>query len=599
MAFFWLAPVIASVLIFQNASGMESWPDDQKNEGSFRSSFAQIENSGKETQRRNLNIIQAFEPQIDNKRIEKKSNEDEFSESSGVHLDGIAFPVMNSESNDQGMDSDCRKLKSERTAFSGENRKPRELGCHLGGEQLRFEALFEFKKNDYLKKLKTGNVLDYDSYFYDLVTFRWISELAKQDNVVVLAFGNPEHDLSDSLKSDLRRLVTVLNARHFNIIYDADAKSAPVIESCDEPQLRVGVSGTRNQKTGVVGIENSYLRMNALGHTNTLIFTPDSWLGLGLLIEYSGKRTLKKIIYDPSGLWVNGLGQWSSQFETLAGEISCDPSDSFIDDFFPKNGNENLGIHYDLNNSSIQISCHLGELYLNLGKPSRLQNALCFDYFSILERMSSRDFSGNLQKSRNYSKSLKLLQDHIPTQERILRGAVLFGSSRGNSVYEPKVRSAVKFLAEAGFPMVTGGSGGFMELANRIAFDQNVPSVGIHLFRSSLLISEFFMTRESQTLSLGVSGYEERIPLLLKDRSLVLVAPGGDGTMKELATTFVAMAGGSENSPQILFISKAYYQKLVDWIHSLDPSSSLVNQVKLVDSWDEMKEVLEGDLKDL
>mgnify|MGYP002139689315 CR=1 FL=1 len=78
--------------------------------------------------------------------------------------------------------------------------------------------------------------------------------------------------------------------------------------------------------------------------------------------------------------------------------------------------------------------------------------------------------------------------------------------------------------------------------------------------------------------------------MLLK-KALVIFAPGGTGTMTELATTLVKMASDTELVP-VVFLDVNYYGGLANWFKSLNLPNQFANSIKFIESAEKMKEFL-------
>lgn len=170
-----------------------------------------------------------------------------------------------------------------------------------------------------------------------------------------------------------------------------------------------------------------------------------------------------------------------------------------------------------------------------------------------------------------------------------------FASGKGSAErdYGPLTRAVAVRAAHLGYTVLTGGAGGLMEPANQAAKDWDGDSVGVNLGGHKTERCQ----RGAHTLSLGTSGYEQRIPCLLMGCQRVNVLPGGTGTLKEVATslTFVnslisalttkkgSLAGYDEDPDfKLIFLSSSYYQGLFDLMTSLKWGRFLHDEGRLV-----------------
>jgi uncharacterized protein (TIGR00725 family) len=177
-------------------------------------------------------------------------------------------------------------------------------------------------------------------------------------------------------------------------------------------------------------------------------------------------------------------------------------------------------------------------------------------------------------------------------------GAVVFGAAHILPEYRDLVYEASRFLAKHGVPIATGGADGFMRLANTAAIDAGGLSIGIPLGRGGMLKNEMNVARDVHTMTIQSDGYESRIPLLLDQRPLVMVAPGNSGTLKELATTFFSLAASANEKRYIAFLGKKYYLEEFTLIHNFSFPDQVKNNIRLINDPDEMgalyKEIAEA-----
>jgi uncharacterized protein (TIGR00730 family) len=161
-------------------------------------------------------------------------------------------------------------------------------------------------------------------------------------------------------------------------------------------------------------------------------------------------------------------------------------------------------------------------------------------------------------------------------------GAVIFGSSQADEPYVKKVSEVSRYLAEQGLPVVTGGAGGFMKVANEAAFQAGGESVGIYIGGRGTLSSESVIPKDVHTKSLEVSDYAERIPLLLNGRDLIVFVPGKAGTMRELASVMLKSAHDPHSKAPIIFVDAHYYGEVVRWLRAAPVPKSFKDRLHLV-----------------
>ncbi|MDR0467788.1 MAG: TIGR00730 family Rossman fold protein, partial [Campylobacteraceae bacterium] len=117
----------------------------------------------------------------------------------------------------------------------------------------------------------------------------------------------------------------------------------------------------------------------------------------------------------------------------------------------------------------------------------------------------------------DYNNSCKLLEDIGAT-------VAVFGSARfdENNIYYKQAVEVSKKLAQNGFHIITGGSGGIMEAANRGAYKVgDAHSIGFNLYLPFEQLSNNFATIKDTLNSFSV-----RKHMLLKNSTSCVVLPG-------------------------------------------------------------------------
>ena len=139
----------------------------------------------------------------------------------------------------------------------------------------------------------------------------------------------------------------------------------------------------------------------------------------------------------------------------------------------------------------------------------------------------------------------------------------IFGSARTASddpYYLAAVETA-KLLAEAGFPIITGGGPGIMEAGNKGAVEGEGLSIGCNIelpfeqgtnpyVRRSMYFRFFFV----------------RKMMFAKYSMAFLVFPGGFGTMDELFEALTLIQTGKVKHFPVVLFGKAYWKGLIDWL---------------------------------
>jgi hypothetical protein len=116
-------------------------------------------------------------------------------------------------------------------------------------------------------------------------------------------------------------------------------------------------------------------------------------------------------------------------------------------------------------------------------------------------------------------------------------------------------------------------------------------SVGVPLGGRATLEQEKVVYKEVQTQTIPTSGYESRIPVLGHNRIAALIAPGGRGTLREIATWLVQEAP-KENPGLLIFISRNYYEPLVKWLIELPLPERMRSRIHVVNNEEELFSVV-------
>jgi uncharacterized protein (TIGR00730 family) len=152
---------------------------------------------------------------------------------------------------------------------------------------------------------------------------------------------------------------------------------------------------------------------------------------------------------------------------------------------------------------------------------------------------------------------------------QIPRGVTVFGSARsrpGDRDYQLAYDMG-HTLAQAGYPVITGGGPGDMEAANKGARDAGGESIGICIELPNEKPNAYV------TRSLLFRYFFVRKVMFVKYSQAFVILPGGFGTLDELfeAVTLVQTAK-AEPFPVILAGNDQYWDGLVEWLrHTVVP----------------------------
>jgi uncharacterized protein (TIGR00725 family) len=401
------------------------------------------------------------------------------------------------------------------------------------------------------EKLKAGD--REATHIRDQVITEQVKAEARRRRSVTLLLGNESTPVTPEIEQRVTAFVQPYVDAGYAIIYDADSSLAPVIRRAAgaHPSL-LGITQSPAVATAadakVVAIENPYLRMKALGAGERVIMSEDSVNGLGLQIDDDVHR-----VFPLRQGWTNGYEAWIHQ-----------------------NSRRSLGVRSPLRSPEVATAPSVHE---------RATAAPAFAWDPDLVEISGYTAKSILEKAANLTQG-----EHAMAGPA---GAVIFGSGQAAPDYIDLVYSSARFLAQQGVPVVTGGAGGLMEVANAGAYDAGGESVGIPLGSGFRLSTEAKDADHAHTRTISAAGYEARIPLLLHRRPIILIAPGGNGTMQEIATAFVELARSPGQPRELVFMSSAYYGPFVEWLRAQPFPADFLASIHVIDRAEELGPIIQ------
>lgn len=161
---------------------------------------------------------------------------------------------------------------------------------------------------------------------------------------------------------------------------------------------------------------------------------------------------------------------------------------------------------------------------------------------------------------------LRIMGEFVEGFERLgdIQDAVTFLGSARTPPDHPHYLAATETarrLAEAGFPIVTGGGPGIMEAANRGAVEGGGLSVGVNIELPHEQGTNPWVQR-----SVFFRFFFVRKMMLAKFSRALVAFPGGYGTLDELFEYLTLMQTGRMSvHPTVLFGSQ-YWAPLIDWL---------------------------------
>jgi uncharacterized protein (TIGR00730 family) len=141
----------------------------------------------------------------------------------------------------------------------------------------------------------------------------------------------------------------------------------------------------------------------------------------------------------------------------------------------------------------------------------------------------------------------------------------VFGSARFEEThrYYDLARRTGRELAAAGFTVMTGGGPGIMEAANRGAREGGGCSVGCNIVLPVEQQPNAYLDRFVECRY-----FFARKVLLAKYSYAFIAAPGGYGTLDELAEVLVLIQTGKMSAFPVVLLGRDYWQGLLDFFRT-------------------------------
>ena len=167
-----------------------------------------------------------------------------------------------------------------------------------------------------------------------------------------------------------------------------------------------------------------------------------------------------------------------------------------------------------------------------------------------------------------------------------------FGSARfkkNNPYYKDPERLAY-LLGKKGYSIVTGGSKGIMEAANKGGFEsKNCQSIGLNINLPHEQAGNKYTTKH-----LTFDYFFVRKVMLIKYSLAYVIFPGGFGTLDELFEALTLTQTGKITKISIFLYGKEYWEKLYDFIQTTMVKHHTISKqdVELIILTDDMNEII-------
>ncbi len=186
-------------------------------------------------------------------------------------------------------------------------------------------------------------------------------------------------------------------------------------------------------------------------------------------------------------------------------------------------------------------------------------------------------------KAESSWRMFKIMSEFVDGFEKMERFGPcisIFGSARtqpGNPYYQLAVSIGEK-LAKEGYGIITGGGPGIMEAGNKGAKNVKGKSVGLHIElrheqdwndyidADKLLIFKYFFARKV---------------MFVRYAQAFVFMPGGFGTMDEVFEVITLIQTKKIDQVPIVFVGKAYWAGLLDWVKSTMLTEKNINEEDL------------------
>lgn len=167
-----------------------------------------------------------------------------------------------------------------------------------------------------------------------------------------------------------------------------------------------------------------------------------------------------------------------------------------------------------------------------------------------------------------------------------------FGSARfkKNNPYYKDAERLAYLLGKKGYSIVTGGSKGIMEAANKGGFEsKNCKSIGLNINLPHEQAGNKYTTKH-----LTFDYFFVRKVMLIKYSLAYVIFPGGFGTLDELFEALTLTQTGKITKISIFLYGREYWEKLYDFIQTTMVKHHTISEhdVELIILTDDMNEII-------
>ncbi|MBP6325030.1 MAG: TIGR00730 family Rossman fold protein [Sulfurospirillum sp.] len=198
------------------------------------------------------------------------------------------------------------------------------------------------------------------------------------------------------------------------------------------------------------------------------------------------------------------------------------------------------------------------------------------------------------QRSNEWS-VLRIMSDFVKGFDELHDlgpSVTFFGSARfkKNNPYYKDAERLAYLLGKKGYSIVTGGSKGIMEAANKGGFEsKNCESIGLNINLPHEQSGNKYTTKH-----LTFDYFFVRKVMLIKYSLAYVIFPGGFGTLDELFEALTLTQTGKITKISIFLYGKEYWEKLYDFIQTTMVKHHTISKqdVELIILTDDMNEII-------
>ncbi|MBP6497277.1 MAG: TIGR00730 family Rossman fold protein [Campylobacteraceae bacterium] len=207
--------------------------------------------------------------------------------------------------------------------------------------------------------------------------------------------------------------------------------------------------------------------------------------------------------------------------------------------------------------------------------------------------MKHRAHIKDTERSNEWS-VLRIMSDFVKGFDELKDlgpSVTFFGSARftPDNIYCQDATKLANILGNKGYSIITGGSAGIMEAANKGAFEaEKSESVGLNINLPHEQTGNQYTTK-----NLSFDYFFVRKVMLIKYSLAYVIFPGGFGTLDELFEALTLTQTGKITKISIFLYGKSYWEKLYDFIQTTMVEHHTINKcdVELIIMSDDVDEI--------